>query len=90
MTAPASADSVCGTEACWADAQGVADSQQVIAAAAKLRAREATWAVDARTRGRGYAKALEAPANGVKLQPHSPLGLTSGPVSYPKACQRVR
>ena len=59
-------DSVGGADACWAGAPRAADSQPVNAAAAKLRAREVTWVVDAQTRGQGYAKALEIQVNEVK------------------------
>ncbi|MGA7239948.1 MAG: hypothetical protein WBY44_29980 [Bryobacteraceae bacterium] len=40
-----------GTDVCWPDAHKAAINQAVIAAAAKLRAREGTWVVDGRTSG---------------------------------------
>lgn len=46
--------------------------------------------VDGRTRGQGYAKAVTAPANGVKYSKDSSLEPALGQISYPKAYQRVR
>lgn len=100
MTVVESADSIGGVD-CWAETQRAADSQPVNAAAAKLRARELTWLVDAHAGDAGYAKVLEIPANGVKTRHGSPLELIHKPSrplvktiagkhgSYSDLCPRV-